>query len=289
MAVLNFADRIYLNGQEVDRVYLDGVQVYPDLLPETKAIITRANSEGFITPTQSTIQAIDAHIRAKIADGTWEKTDRYKVFSYNDLLCANFSLIDWKDPEGALSNIYGGMTYTVNGWQGNNVDGYIDPKFNPLLNGDQYQLNDAGKSIVVYKIATGEVPILLGVKAVNNRQNMYGTSSSQFTIGQRINSNSNILNIGVSLGGVGTKSIYRQDSENVTLYNNHVQFFAGQASSSSNYSDEFVLLMRGGDNRLSDAGISKLELTASLTEAQHISGRESFNTYLTSIGLTPIA
>lgn len=31
MAVLNFADRIYLNGQEVDQVYLDGVQVWPSL------------------------------------------------------------------------------------------------------------------------------------------------------------------------------------------------------------------------------------------------------------------
>lgn len=31
MAVINFADRIYLNGQEVDQVYLDGVQVYPPI------------------------------------------------------------------------------------------------------------------------------------------------------------------------------------------------------------------------------------------------------------------
>lgn len=31
MAVLNFADRVYLNSQEVDRVYLGGAQVWPPI------------------------------------------------------------------------------------------------------------------------------------------------------------------------------------------------------------------------------------------------------------------
>lgn len=71
-------------------------------LPETKAIIDRAVSEGFTLPSTPTLEYINTLIYSMKADGYWSKRDLILNFAYNDLNCQDFSRINWKNPTGAL-------------------------------------------------------------------------------------------------------------------------------------------------------------------------------------------
>lgn len=72
-------------------------------LPETQAIINRANLEGFTLPSETTLLTIDVLIKAMITDGYWAKRDLILNFAYNDDNCREFSMINWKNPSGNLA------------------------------------------------------------------------------------------------------------------------------------------------------------------------------------------
>ena len=76
---------------------------------ELQAIINRANLEGFIIPAEATLLSIDVLIEAMKASGYWGKRDLILNFCYNDINCRRFSMINWKNPSGALAqevNLY---------------------------------------------------------------------------------------------------------------------------------------------------------------------------------------
>lgn len=92
-------------------------------LPETQAIIDRAVLEGFTLPSPATLSYINTLISVMIADGYWTKRDLILNFAYNDLICRDFSRINWKNPSGALMTrvgftnlISGSEIFDGNGW-----------------------------------------------------------------------------------------------------------------------------------------------------------------------------
>jgi len=71
--------------------------------PELKAIINRANLEGFTLPSKPTLQATDILIQQMITDGYWVKRDLILNYAYNDDTLEDFTRINWKNPNGNLS------------------------------------------------------------------------------------------------------------------------------------------------------------------------------------------
>jgi hypothetical protein len=106
--------------------------------PELKAVINRANTEGFTLPSKPTLQATDILIQQMIADGYWQKRDLILNYAYNNDAVENFTRINWKNPTGALSdyirdnriNILGDTNSLTNFWSnvsGTRVTGQLDP------------------------------------------------------------------------------------------------------------------------------------------------------------------
>jgi len=72
--------------------------------PELKAVINRANTEGFTLPSKPTLQATDILIQQMIVDNYWQKRDLILNYAYNDDAVEDFTRINWKDPSGVLTD-----------------------------------------------------------------------------------------------------------------------------------------------------------------------------------------
>jgi hypothetical protein len=119
--------------------------------PELKAIINRANSEGFTLPSKPTLQAADVLIQQMIADGYWQKRDLILNYAYNDDDVENFTRINWKNPTGTLSDYVRDNTlnYNLFAHTENFQDGYWR-KINSTMLNNQTQAPDGSMTGCLY-------------------------------------------------------------------------------------------------------------------------------------------
>jgi len=248
------------------------------LLPETQAIIDRAVLEGFTLPSASKIRAINSLIGRMIIDGWWVKRDLILNFTYNDLNCENFSRINWKNPTGNLATFGVGHNYLLTGSQGGGIDtSFVNTQFNPTIHGITYTLNDASREAIIYaQVANAMID---------------GNVSFNETIRVSTSQPSRI-NSGNSSGGFdyfsvtdGYKAIHRTASDLVTGISKATS--STLATLSTAISNGNQTIHRGsflnGTNTVSLYSMG----ASTIVEGQLL--RTAYNTYLTKIGLIPIA
>lgn len=244
---------------------------------ELSSILNRANSLGYTIPTFSTLRAMDVHIRNMKTFGVWDKLDVYFEFAYNNTGLANFSLINWKKPESNLAVPSGALNYTTAGWVGNGTSTYLDTNFNPTVGTNNYVLNSACRFFTVSAITGTAVNLDGTIGSVNNA---WGSGASQLRINGGGNSPSPLI------AGVGFRAIARDSSTACRIHVKNV--ITPVTATSSSLLNANQLLFRSNTVYSNDS-ISNYAMSSSLSDTELQNVRTSYNTYLTSVGLTALA
>lgn len=249
---------------------------------QTVAIIDRAFDEGFALPLSNRLHALDNLIYDLKQGFVWDGEDLLLNFVYNQLGLEGFSRINHKKPTGDLITLVGGLIYTINGFEGNGIDGYINTNFNPATGTNNYLLNSASRGAVIYKNTQSGATNGAGIDsagAVNFNSIRNAVSSVQQL-------NSGNVSSPADLSGTGYKGISRTASTGVSIINKSVKTnFLSNSTVIRN--DTQRLFMTEG--LCSDIGISGYHLGASRTDAQNLAYRTAYNKYFAAIGLPQIA
>ncbi|RZL19748.1 MAG: hypothetical protein EOO89_02425 [Pedobacter sp.] len=239
-------------------------------------ILDVAYTFGFDFPNRVTLIALDKFMRAIKSNGIYYLCDTMVNFALNNSSLKQFSLIDWKR-KSKFYITHGGLNYTAGGWEGNSINGYIDTGFNPVIGTNNYSINNAGRTVILHKIAETSNFIDGNIGG----QHMRAALSTQQRICNSININTN-----ADLIGIGLKSINRDSNETIRLYNKKDEYIRSSLSSTITNGNYWLLR---STSSYGDCGISNYIMGASLNRNQLIELRTAYNKYLSSIGLTPIA
>ncbi|MEM0173356.1 MAG: hypothetical protein QXI16_02500 [Sulfolobaceae archaeon] len=239
--------------------------------------------QGYSLPDETRLNAANDFVIGLKADGIWSKMDYLALRAWNDLNAENCSRVDFVNQKEAIK--YGGVSYTVNGFQGNKVDGYLDLNFNPYTDGVNFTLNNAGRGVLEFSddSRNSSSSYYFGIASTANVNAMRNTYTNQ----QNLNSNTTNVSPTPNLIGIGLKTNYRDDSSNVRSYFGGTEYLGTQASNSTNY-DNSITMFRSG-SIYSDCGDGFVFFSSTLTSTENDNLKTRLNTYLSAIGLTPIA
>lgn len=255
---------------------------YSPVNNELQQIINRANYEGFILPSITTLGYCDSLITSMKSDGIWSVGDLYFNFAYNDTNLTNFARINWKNPYGNLygiATLNGGLTYQTNGFKGNGSDAYIDTRFSPALATHNYVLNNAGRFFVVSVQNSASFTGGDGIIAnSNNRITLNGGNAYVINAGNN--------GISTDATGTGLKGVMRYASNSILAINTSATTTGSTASTVLANSNQLIL--RSGA-AFGDGAIANYYMGASLTNTQIQNFRTYYNTFLTNVGLTAFA
>lgn len=229
---------------------------YP-LLPETIAILKRAEELHYTTPSFYQRVFMDLKIKAMKLSGVWEKLDIYYNFAYDNLELSNISLVDWKNPN-RIATKSGNMIYKAQGWEGDAVNGYINTNYNPLGQGVNYNLNDASRGFVSCRVKT------TGIYDDTAGDSIYNCFRNQNNVSQqRINQDANIsLNGSIFLGNTGIKIINRTSFSKINIISEDSMVETTAEATSVFNREQFLF---GNIQSYSNGGISSYFMGASLT------------------------
>lgn len=234
-----------------------------------QSILDYATTNGYTLPSDAQKLKQNQLLIDLKAAGIWTKLDTFALFATNG--SSQFALIDWKRLINyeAVSN----PTFTTNeGFTGNGTASYIDTKFNPTTNGNNYTLNNSSRYFYVFSGSAMNTALDGTTTTINNSQ--FSSSTAQ-----RINS-SNVLSSAFSFAtGTPTKSIHRTSSTNVTLFNGIFSGARTQTSTGLSNANQFIL------RNASTYGASEISLYA--MGASLVSENTAFvnaiNTYMTGL------
>lgn len=181
-----------------------------------------------------------------------------------------------------LATAHGGMTYTLNGWEGNNVDGYISTHNSPINTSINYTQDSGTRATIMYK--TGTIGAAIDGIARTTIANLMLYSS--ISLSQRINSGNNDLNSAVDTTGTGLKMLSRTDSTNVDFINKSVQSNRTQTST-ANPIDNITIGRRSSSH--GDLGFSMYLMGSHYTYAQSQTLRTIHDNFRIKRGLPAIA
>ena len=248
------------------------------LRTELKNYIGKADSLGYIIPDYTGRIALNTLIIAMANCGFWQTQDLILNLGFNNTECNEIGFINMKKVTDPLAVAYGGLTYEANGYLGNAIDGYIDTNYNASTYGGNYTTYDCGRGIIVYKTGVG----LFGKISSGNVDRLLNNNS----ISHCINTNG-FLTSKADMRGTGLKSINRIGGYDVVLYNKNIELIRNQwVYDVTNDNDD---IFYSGYVRYSNAGGSIYWAGGSNSNSMTQSFRTAYNTYLTSIGLLPIA
>ena len=248
--------------------------------PELQAILDRADLEGYTKPSSLVQSEMDTLILAQQASGIWDKEDVFFNFAYNDATLQDFSRIDWKSPTGTLGTLFGGISYGIQGFAGDGVNGKFDTGFTPSTDGVNYTLDDASRFMVLGTLqGSGGGGIDFNSAPGFSNTMQFGNSAVH-----RINQSSGNLNAAANLINDGFKGINRTSSTNVELFNKSTQISRTATSTSLDAGTQTVL----GGFSFTDRIASCYQMGASVVSEtpQFII---DYNIYLVNIGLTAYA
>jgi hypothetical protein len=183
-----------------------------------------------------------------------------------------------------LCTVFSGMTYRVDGYKGDGINGYIDTNYVYSIASYNYTLNNAGRMFVVSE--DGTITNMFYDGAVTNQRNSIRRTNASDAA--RINADGNFLGATFNMIGTGIKSVMRDDNTNVRVQNAASQLSTTQTSSTFGASEKQFIFRSGASNR-SDNAKSNYWMGASINNTQINNFRTYYNTYLTNIGLTAYA
>lgn len=250
---------------------------------ETLAVIQRATTEGYTLPDFKTKVAIDLLIKSMKSAGVWTKLDVYYEFSYNNTGLQNFSKINWRKPSGSLLVTGGTPLFTVNGWEGNGSNGFLDTMFNPTTAGQIYSQNNASRGTVVYKLG--------GAGSISTIDSSGDTSAGELLRNlsdttKRINQGNGNTAANIDFTGTGFTLMCRDNSTAVRGIKKAVET-STTATSAANTNFNIHLLRRA--TTFSTLGISNYFLGSTITFAESQLMRTGYNSYLQKLNLAQIA
>jgi hypothetical protein len=163
------------------------------------------------------------------------------------------------------------------------IDNYVDTNWNLLNDSIAYLLDDASREAVIYKPASITANVISGILSINAER----WSVANITVNVGINQGGASSTGGsADLRNEGYKAINRISSTDLTFFNKDVSF--NRTANSTVIPNDTITIHRASTGVVGDNIISYFSAGAStLTEAQNF--RTAYNTYLTSIGLSPIA
>jgi hypothetical protein len=254
---------------------------------ELQQIINRAYAEVFTLPSTSTLVYCDTLITEMKNDGTWNLTDIFFNFAYNDSSLTDFARINWKNPNGklGLATLNGSLTYQNNGFKGDPLSAaHIDTLYNPAVprSNANYTLNNAGRMMVISEDATLTTMHYDGVVSATRNNLLRNPSTTQL----RINCDTGQLATGFNTVGIGIKSIMRDSSTVVRLQNASSTLSTTQSSVLITNSNQTILRAA---TAYADACVSTYWMGGSLSNTQVDNFRTYYNQYLVNIGLTAFA
>jgi hypothetical protein len=186
--------------------------------PDYQAVLDRAVFLGYSVPSESQQIKQGNLITSLKSVGIWAKLDVFYNFANNG--GADFGRLNWKNPSLYESTLVNTVPFTINeGFEGNASNSYLNTNYNPLVNGVNFQRDNASVYIWLNKAATlGTFRIAVGM-GINNV-----SICNESNVRQRLNQSSFNLSTAVDLGGTGMKSINRATSTGTELFNNKTQF-----------------------------------------------------------------
>jgi hypothetical protein len=252
---------------------------------ELQQIINRAYAEGFTIPSTTILGHCDTLITEMKNDGVWNVGDAYFNFAYNDVTLSDWSRINWFRPNSklnAIATLIGGLTYRVDGFKGNGIDGYVDTLINPSTAIPyNYSLNNAGRMLVISEDVSNGNTVYEGNTGTSTRMGSFLSSLSSFTI-----NSFNSAAATIDTTGVGLKSIMRDSSTDIRIQNGINTLSTTQTSVIITNNSQLILRFA---NSYSNGCVSNYYMGASISNTQIDNFRTYYNTYLTNIGLTAFA
>lgn len=238
------------------------------------AILNYATTQGYTKPSAAQQIKQNKLLVDLKAAGIWSKLDTFAVFATDG--SSDFALIDWK--RKIQYTAFNSPTFTSNGgFIGNGTSSYIDTNFNPSTSGVNYTLNNAGRYFYLKTISTLGT-FYEGLSASANGNGMSSSNLASNT--HRINQSTNNLNSTVnSFNNIGFKSIHRNSSTNVELFQNTTQF--SRTATSTSIANSNQTIFKHGLN-FSNPQISLYGMGASLV-SENTNFYNAVNTYITSL------
>lgn len=202
--------------------------------------------------------------------GIWNRLDTFAMFATDG--SSSFALIDWK--RLVTYTAVNSPTFSTNGgFTGNGTSSHINTNLNPFIGGFNYVRDNASRSFWVdNRGTTGQ--IFEGLVNANNN----GTFNDN-TTAQQINSGTNMLLVAVNMASDGFKSINRNSSTAITIFNTTTQS-TGVATSGALGNGNQVILRR---NALYGAHRFRFYSMGSNLISQNTDYYNAINTYLTSL------
>lgn len=200
---------------------------------ETERVLAYAQQNGFNLPSKPYIEKLNKYIKdLKDNDLFYTHDAHYYFIGDGD---NNFKCINIVDPNRFQGIPYGGLINTLEGFEGNDVDGYVDFNIRMNVNTTKYEYLFASKSFWVYqadnRILTNGVYIT--GSSVLNAQTLRTTVSNAR---QKINSSNAAAGDAVpapDMSGTGYKYIGRNNSTDVVFFNETTKMTATQPSFNS--------------------------------------------------------
>lgn len=248
-------------------------------IEEVQAILNQAKNLNYSIPNATAQAALNTLIQSMKADGspsTWDKGDAAYLYGYNDLGVSDFSTLNIISPGAFRVTPTGTITFNGSQWKGNGTTGYLNTNFITGINAVNYTLNDASRVFWV-STAHSSNEFYDGTVTVN-----LNTGRGTLTVGQRINQGGGNLNTSVTMAGTGYHAIDRQNSTDVSVWNNTTENTRTATSTAVPTTAQFIL--RSGTN-FGDAGIRFYYMGASLTDSQHNNLNTYLQTFFTAVGL----
>jgi len=153
-----------------------------------QAVLDYATAQSIALPTTTQQDLDNQFIIDYKASGGWALDDT--IFRFKSTASTAFKLICWKRRIQAIA--YGGLTWSDSGVKGNGTNGYIDPLFNPTVNGVNYTLNNASIGFSLFDIGSSGLRAIAGVytgafvsyvliSPNNSNQSYLGVNGSLYT------------------------------------------------------------------------------------------------------------
>jgi hypothetical protein len=247
---------------------------FPNGTTELTFLLGRARGGNIAVPSDSTLQALDTFILSLKASGTWDKMDAVYNFAYNDTNVATFSRLNLKNTLNSLAT-NGTMTYQTNGYLAGAGSSYLTG-YRPGTSNVQYQTDAFSRTHILYQAAAGA---RIDANTINDLNDTFYNSNTNT---HRALSNVNLPQ-SVDMSGTGLKSIVRNNSTSVSLYNQSTGVTLAQPRAGTyGASQQFFPFGNG-------LGVGFTCFGAPLTQTDINTIRTAYNTYLSAIGLTPFA
>ena len=216
---------------------------------------------------------------AKERQDVLEKLDLFYLFFNN----VNFGTVNLIDPTLYKGTAFGGLTWTVDGVQGNGVNGYINTLFNTslLVPNQKFQLNDASRGANVVAEHGSETTGYVLDGSVSPLTNVMYLG---LNVHKRLN-NSISLSQEIDFTGLGLKCLSRFDDNSLICVNKNI---IDNINIVSNNLSTGILIYRN-NSLYGNSKINMYFVGGALTYEETQLLRTSFNKLLKSNGLTESA